>query len=420
MGEQAVQRRFRGWSNFISPFTKSRDFKYLWFGQILSILGSSITSILLPVIVLSMTHSTGSMGLVMTVFTLPNVLVLPFAGVIVDKLHKIKLMMLVDFIRFALLLTVAILIFNHHLTMGVLYVMAGLLGLMSGVFSPAYSAVRAKVFTPDIRNAANSLTQLSIQGIRILGPSIGGIMIASLSSGYGIGIDGLTYLISFISLIFLRRLIFKKQSMPEDTAPAAFKDSLFEGFAVIKKNNWLLYTIFAFSLINICASGIIAVLVPWLIYEHYDLSASVFGMVMSGTGAGAVLGALIYGMRSTWRHRAWIAYGGVILTALALLFTAFTSSPAGLFLCMLVNGMGIMVFSLIWETSLQEMVPEESFGRVASLDMLGSFALLPLGYLFTGWLSESVGGIHTIIIFSLIPVAIAIGVLCIPGVRKFD
>ncbi len=229
-----------------------------------------------------------------------------------------------------------------------------------------------------------------------------------------------TYLISFISLIFLRKLIFKKQSVSAHTSPASFRTNLLEGFSVIRKNAWLLYTIIAFSLINICASGIIAVLVPWLIYEHYHLSASVFGAVMSGMGAGSVLGALLYGTRSNWRNRAWIAYGSIILTALALLFTAFTSSPIGLFICMMVNGIGLMLFSLIWETSLQEMVPEESFGRVASLDMLGSFALLPLGYLLTGWLSEAIGGIQTIVLFSLIPIGIAMGVLSIPGVRKFD
>lgn len=420
MVEQAVRRRGGGWKHFISPLTQSIHFKYLWLGQVLSIFGSSITSILLPVIVLSLTHSTVAMGIVMTVYSLPNVIILPFAGVIVDKLHRVKLMMLVDLFRFILLLSVAALIFNHQLSINALYILVGMLGLMNGIFNPAYSAVRAKVFTPDIRNAANSLTQIAFQSVRILGPSIGGIMIASFSSGYGLSIDGLTYLISFISLTFLRNLTFKKHTAHDNAVTASFKNSLLEGFNIIKKNAWLLYTIIAFSLINICASGIIGILVPWLIYVHYHLSATVFGVVMSGAGAGAVLGALLFGMRNTWHKRAWIAYGSVILASLTLFLMAFTSSPAGLFLCMIVEGACTMLFGLIWETSLQELVPEESFGRVASLDMLGSFALLPLGYLFTGWLSEAIGGIQTIIIFSLVPIVIAIGVLSISGVRKFD
>lgn len=77
-----------------------------------------------------------------------------------------------------------------------------------------------------------------------------------------------------------------------------------------------------------------------------------------------------------------------------------------------------MIFAIIWETSLQEMVPAKSFGRVASLDLMFSFALLPVGYL--GAMADKLGGIFTIGLFSTIGMCIVLGVLCVPHIRRFQ
>ncbi|MNJ62827.1 hypothetical protein D3C77_586820 [compost metagenome] len=116
-----------------------------------------------------------------------------------------------------------------------------------------------------------------------------------------------------------------------------------------------------------------------------------------------------------------IAYSGALISGLALLLMAFTSSAFGLCALFALEGFGIMLFALIWETSLQELVPQEAFGRVASLDMLGSFALLPVGYITIGWLADLIGGAETITLFAFLGMALLAAVLLfVPGVRKFD
>lgn len=102
-----------------------------------------------------------------------------------------------------------------------------------------------------------------------------------------------------------------------------------------------------------------------------------------------------------------------------LLLPAVASIPFIMFL-MFLNGACNMFFYFIWETSLQELVPEEKFGRVASLDMLGSFALLPVGYLLTGWAAEGIGEITTLLTFSSIIVLIAVLVLFHKRIRAFN
>lgn len=73
-----------------------------------------------------------------------------------------------------------------------------------------------------------------------------------------------------------------------------------------------------------------------------------------------------------------------------------------------------------WKSSLQELVPEEAFGRVASLDMMGSFMLLPAGYLLAGWLADQIGGIMTIGIFSSMGLAAVLLLLLVPSIRGFE
>lgn len=75
---------------------------------------------------------------------------------------------------------------------------------------------------------------------------------------------------------------------------------------------------------------------------------------------------------------------------------------------------------MIWEDSLQELVPEESYGRVASLDLFGSWTLLPVGNVISGWIATQIGGIDTMLIEGTLMFCVALGVLLIPAIRKFN
>lgn len=197
-------------SNLLLPVTKSRHFTFLWIGQLLSVLGSSVTMVILPVVVYTLTGSTVVMGMTMAMYMLPNILVLPFSGLIVDRMNRVKLMLFTDIVRCIVMITLATLIFTDTLTINILYVLVAVYGLMEGLFQPAYAAVRARVFVPEIRNAANALTQMSNQGVRLIGPALGGLIVSVASAGIGFGLDALTYLLSFICLLFLKDVTAKK------------------------------------------------------------------------------------------------------------------------------------------------------------------------------------------------------------------
>ena len=131
-GEVQTENKGNYVSNLLLPVTKSRHFTFLWIGQLLSVLGSSITMVILPVVVYTLTGSTVVMGTTMAMYMLPNILVLPFSGLIVDRINRVKFMLFTDIVRCILMVTLAVLMFTNTLTITILYVLVAIYGLMEG------------------------------------------------------------------------------------------------------------------------------------------------------------------------------------------------------------------------------------------------------------------------------------------------
>ncbi|WP_444965495.1 MFS transporter [Sporolactobacillus shoreicorticis] len=110
------------------PIYQSQAFRALWIGNTLSVFGSSITGIIIPLLVYSLTQSTVAMGFVMTAYMLPNV-ILPFAGIIVDKVNRVKLMRLTDIVRCVMSFTIMAMGLNGSLTIHLLSMIAIIHGI---------------------------------------------------------------------------------------------------------------------------------------------------------------------------------------------------------------------------------------------------------------------------------------------------
>ncbi len=251
-------------SGLFHPLKISKMFAALWIGQSFSRFGDSVLFIVLPIVVYSLTGSTMTMGLLMTLLTIPQVMLLPFAGMIVDRFSRKRLMMITDLIRFCLLTLIAVLSVIYGVNIRVLDVFAVIYGSMEALFQPAYSAARAQVFTPDIRNAANSLTEVSQQLAKLLGPSLGGLILSFGSAAAGFAVDAVTFLISIVSLLFLK-LPFQVLSEARDAKRERFIQELMGGYHELRKHGWLWITIVAFAFLNIAFGGIV---LQWRGYSH--------------------------------------------------------------------------------------------------------------------------------------------------------
>lgn len=139
------------------------------------------------------------------------------------------------------------------------------------------------------------------------------------------------------------------QAGPEqqDQSKQHFLKDFMAGFIILKRYPWLWISILASSFINICYSGIIAVLIPWLFKVHHSYSPVVYGVVMASSGVGAMLGAFVYGARKHWKHRGLLAYLGALTSGLALLLLSIVTWMPGLIMRMMLEGFGIMIFAII-------------------------------------------------------------------------
>ncbi|OPG14943.1 MFS transporter [Ferroacidibacillus organovorans] len=408
-------------SGLFSPLRQSRNFTALWLGQSLSQFGDSVLWVTLPLAVFHTSNSTMKLGIIMGLFMLPQVVLLPFTGILADRISRIKAMMVTDVVRLLLVVVLAMLYVARLMDTRILGVFVLMYGAMEAVFNPAYSGARQQVFTPEIRSAAISLTQITIQTARLLGPALGGALVGVATPAAGFLLDALMLLASIVSLLFLRIPPPQKDSaLLQGTGMRGYFHELLGGYHELRKHPWLWITIVAFAFLSIASAGLATILVPWLVKVHLHLSDFTYGLVSSASGVGAIAAAFVYSRKRQWGHRAYLAYGGLAANALALFGLTFAHTTWMLMAIMAVASAGSMMFGVVWEGSMQELVAPEAYGRAASLDYFGSWVLLPVGNVLIGWLASRVGGIHTVWAASLFMVMITVITMSVPAVRRFN
>lgn len=192
-----------------------------------------------------------------------------------------------------------------------------------------------------------------------------------------------------------------------------------EGFRYVLGSAWLWVTILIFSVVNVFVGGVTAVLLPLLAEMRFG-GASSLGWLLSGVAGGALLSAFVLSRLGNLRRRGLTAYLAVAVSGLALVGLAFAPQVGWGVAAMVLGGASITVFGVVWETTMQELVPGEVLGRVVSIDMLGSFALLPLGFLLTGYLAEGFDVSKVALWYGGATVLLALAGLWVPAVRQLD
>jgi len=197
-------------------------------------------------------------------------------------------------------------------------------------------------------------------------------------------------------------------------------DDLLEGFRLVVKIPWIWISILLFGFINIMEAGPRAVAMPFLIKENLGADVRLFGWLISASSFGFVVGMIWLGQYVRLHRRGLLAYFSVIIIGAVLLPFAFLLPIPILITAMFVGGLATSVFTLIWTHTLQEMVPGELLGRVYSIDALGSFVLLPIGFALSGWATDLVGAPTVFLIGGLSVIALALLALSHPAIRNLD
>lgn len=407
----------------------SRPFALLWAGQTISALGDGAYFTALAWEVLLLTGSAGAMGLVLVASSTPRLIFLLIGGVTADRVSRRAVMLFSDAGRALAVLAIAILGWANVLQLWHLVALALLFGMVSAFFMPAYQSIPPQILDGELLSSANALTGLSRQVGQLLGPGIGAALVAISNPASAFAFDGLTFVVSACCLIALR--------LPEHARAApkpldsqdkrrglrgVLSDAR-EGLAYITGSTWLWVIIAVASVQNVGASGF-AVSLPKLVKDVFHQGVWLLGAIGIATAAGTIAGTLVVGQAPRLHRRGLLACLGLLgsFIAYTLFGVAFARAiePVVVIIAAVIFGFGLGAFDIIWVTTLQELVPADKLGRVFSVDMLGSFALLPLGYAIIGALTDRVGPGMVFLAGGAINVALTLVALAVPGVRRLE
>jgi MFS family permease len=363
-------------------------FALLWGGQTISRLGDSLYRIALAWWVFEQTGSAATMGAVLICFSVPLLLFLLVGGVTVDRVSRLTVMLVADGLRTIIAGAIAVLSVTQLLEVWHIYVASVAFGVVSAFFQPAYQASVPDITPPELLPSANSLTNLSAEVLNIVGPGLGALLIRYSGTEIVFVIEAVTFLIAALSLI---PLIGRVEQKTPSTPSKGILGDLREGLETVRVTPWLWVTIAIFTLGGVTHASPLAVTLPFLIGEALSANVDVLGLFLSAMSAGSVAAAVWLGRASKLRRRGPFTYVASIISGLALLAVGLPIGIIGLAGAALVIGATVAAINLIWINTLQELVPRERLGRILSIEMLGSWALLPVGYALVGWLTDRVG-----------------------------
>lgn len=396
---------------------RHRPFALVWTGQTISRLGDSLFRIALAWWVLEETGSAEAMGTVLTIAFAPMLIFLLLGGVMVDRLPRLRVMFAADVLNGLVVGVVAYLAAIDQLQLFHIYLASAMLGFSEAFFYPAYSASIPQLVPPDVLPSANSLTSMSWQVASILGPGLGAAIVGLAGVPTAFALDSASFL---ISAVFLTPLLRWLAAPGTGEARSSGLAELRQGLQLVLSTPWLWISIAVFAFINVTDAGPRNVALPFLIHDKLGLQVDALGLVSGIAAAGSLLSAIYLGRKQRLRRRGLLAYGATMLGGAMLVLYGLVPTLPLLALAGLVYGASLSVMGLVWTNTLQELVPLASLGRVSSIDALGSFVLMPVGFYLAGRLTDGFGPSFAFILGGTATILLCLLALTQPSIRRLD
>ena len=387
---------------------REREFRLLFLGQSVSLVGDGMVSVALAFAVLDVTGSVTDVGFVFAAFTLPLVGFLLVGGVLADRFPQRGVMVASDLACFVSQGLVAALLVSGRARLWELVVLQAVRGAARAFFNPASTGLTPLTVGPELLQEANALRGLSMGFGDVIGPVVSGAVVAAAGSGWAIGFDSVSYAVSAVFLVGLR--LPRRDPLP----PQPFLQDLLDGWREFTARTWVWA--------NLAFIGVGNMVINWFFVLGAAVAkrslggAGAWGLIVGALGLGAVAGGVL-ALRSRPRRPLVAANLGLLTFAvptalLALHLPAWVVAAGAL-----VGGVGGTYFNAIWETTLQRHVPPERLSRVTAYDWFVSTATNPVGQSVAGPTAGAIGIETTLGIAAAWFVAAPFLVLTIPSVR---
>ena len=380
------------------PVLRHRDFRLLFSGQAVSVIGDALLPVALAFAVLDgLDGSAAELGLVLAAQVVPmTFLVLP-AGVWADRLSRRRLMLVSDLGRAVVQGLTAVLLLTGHATLWQLVVLSALYGALEAFFRPAAGGLTPALVPPGELQQANALVGLAQNAGHVLGPAAAGALLVLFSPGAALAVDAATFVVSAAFLFVLREPV--RAPHPPEHVPHFWRE-LGDGIGEVRARRWMLAFMPGFSAYHLVALP--AVLALGAVLAHEELGgAGSWAVITASFGAGKIAGSVV-GLR--WKPaRPMLAASLAFVGASAQpAIIALAGSTAAIAAFEALAGVAVAIGFAQWETTLGRLIPPHALSRVTSLDWFTTVGLMPLGYAVAGPVAEALGLHRTMIAAALL------------------
>jgi MFS family permease len=371
-----------------------RNFRLLFTSTTISGVGDGISNVALAFAVLQVSDSPVALGLVLAARQLANAAIVLAAGVWADRLPRHVILIVAAAVMGAAQTATGTLVVTHHATVALLIGLQLVYGLADGFVIPASTGLIPATVSEGRLQEANALLGLSQNGSRILGPALGGALVALGSPGSALLVDAATF--GAAALLLLPLELPARDDVVESKP---FFRELREGWGEFRRQTWLWTTIVFFGIGNFAASSY-WVLGP-VIAKHDLGGAPAWAAVTAANSVGAVFGGALAIRIRPRKPLAASCMSAWLFLLPSLGFGLGLPLPV-LIVFSTVSGAGIAVHLALWFTVFQQNVPPEAMSRVSSYDAFGSFVLSPAGAAVAGPIAALIGDHRTLLVAAVV------------------
>jgi MFS family permease len=399
-----------------------RDFRLLWMGATTSLLGDGAYLVALAWQAYTLTPKPAGLALLGVCATVPQLLALLAGGVVSDRVDRRLVLLWADVTRAVAVGFVALLVITGQARLWHLAALSVVYGLGAGIAAPAFDAIVPDLVPAADLEHANALDQfLRPAMLRLVGPAVGGTLVAVAGAGSAFALNALSFVISAGCLAAMSGRPGPADHDPDSKgeSPSLLSDALV-GLRFVRERVWLWGTFAAATVAYLLFIGPTEVLLPYVVRQELGGSAGDLGLVLAAGGVGAIAAAVIVGFSGLPRRQLTFMYVTWALATLAVAGYGLALHRWELAVaCFAVNALEA-AGTIAWATTKQRLVPQHLMGRISSIDWLISIAGLPISYALTGPAAAVFGARATLLAAGVIGAAITIGALFLPGMRAVD
>lgn len=392
-----------------SAVLRQRQFRSFWIGRVVSTVGSAAAPIAIAFAALDAGGGVRWLGLILALNIAPQVLLLLLGGVLGDRVRRDRVMVVANIGSGVVQLSIAVLILAGVAELWMLAAAVFLLGMASAFFQPASQGSIAQLVPPELRIAANAVLRLPLNIAKVLGPALGGLLVAMVGPGWALAFNASTFL---FSALFLASIRLPRPLTRNASAIAAFR----EGWKGFRSRRWYVVMV---------AQSAVTVLI-WLVgfqlfgpvVSHASLGgAFAWGLISGGFAFGLVGGSLLAVSIRPRREGITVS----LCLAVQALPLVCLANVAPLWLIVgaaVLAGAALDVSIVSWSAFFQEQIPEGLQSRLSSISTFGQLLPVPLGYVLFGVLSGFLSETLLVGIMSVLLVLAALLPLLLPSIRR--